>query len=228
MGKAVTRDQALELASRFTNGVDWGKLTAEQAQVLVDLKPPHLAQLYLRMLRRMVALVTPIQSSYKIKLGRSRKSTLLQRIKDFYLVSKSAEDLIRRKSFPMTTDEIEMDVVVLELADFTDSDQIELRKLLDPTWLASWSADSQDRINGHVIELLPADAAICLRDQYTPQTPGEQLFIACREPVPDADVREIFVVEHMNGREWLRTMSIHPNQYAYRGWQFVYHLKKIE
>lgn len=227
MIKAVTRAQALELASRFTGGVDWGKLTSEQAQVLIDLKPPHLAQLYLRMLRRMAALVTPIRSWRRIELGRNAKSTLLRRMKDFYLVSKSAQDRIRAKTFPMTKGVMTIDLVVLRLEDFTDSHQLEWAKLLDPTWLAVWSANSQNRLNGYEIELLPADAAISLRDQYSPQIPGEQLLIAC-EPIPEAVEREIFVVEHMNGREWLRTMSIHPDHCAYQNCQLVYCLKKIE
>lgn len=160
-------------------------------------------------------------------IGGVAKKALLQRVKAGFQVSGYAESLVNNRDFTTLDVEEEIDTIVLTPADFGYQRQPTTTELLDPTRLREWSEQNAERLDGHVVELLPAEAGLHIRDQYKDQPKGEVLWIAM-ERITGSDGRpRVFGVGRSDdGEQWLHAGWADPDGRWYLSSRIVFRLRK--
>ncbi|HUQ29936.1 MAG TPA: hypothetical protein VM103_00220 [Candidatus Paceibacterota bacterium] len=162
-------------------------------------------------------------------IGGVDKKSLLQRVKSGFSVSDWAQDLMKQKAFTTLEKEEEIDTIILTPRDFGyERNHPTTVELLDPVRLAKWSQENAERLDGHVVELLPAEAGLHIRNQYKDQPLGEVLWIAM-ERITDSDGDPcVFIVERFDGGEqWLNTYWTRPDAEWNLGNRIVFRLRKV-
>lgn len=176
-----------------------------------------------------VLVVEPKFASWRTFLiGGVAKKALLQRVKAGFSVSDWAEDLMKRPAFTTQDAEEAIETIILTPADFGYERTPTTTELLDPTRLAEWSAQNTERLNGHVVELLPAEAGPHIRDQYKDQPNGEVLWIAM-ERITDSDgyPRVFTVLRYDGGEQWLYAGWASPGDRWSLDGRVVFRLRKV-
>ena len=161
-------------------------------------------------------------------IGGVAKKPLLQRVKAGFSVSDYAEDLMKRPQFKTQDAEESIDTIVLTPADFGYERMPTTTELLDPARLAEWSAQNAERLDGHIVELLPVEAGPHIRDQYKDQPNGEVLWMAM-ERITDSDgYPGVFAVERdSDGKQWLSTRWTDPGGQWGLDYRIVFRLRKV-
>lgn len=168
------------------------------------------------------------QSWRTFKIGGVAKSQLLKRMKADFTVSDYAENLMKRREFTTLSAEESIDTIILTPKDFGYERYLTTTELLDPTRLREWSEQNAERLDGHVVELLPAEAGPHIRDQYKDQPIAEVLWIPM-ERITDSDgVPRVFSVWQSGGGEQrLRTGWAGPDRPWNPDYRFVFRFRKV-
>jgi hypothetical protein len=144
-----------------------------------------------------------------------------------FSVSDWAEDLMKQKAFTTESTEKVIDTIILTPSDFGYERNPTTVELLDPIRLAQWSHENVERLNGHVIGPLAAEAGPHIRDQYKDQPLGEVLFMAMECIIASGGSTDIFTVErHGSGEQWLDANWASPDGKWDLGSRFVFRLRK--
>jgi hypothetical protein len=161
-------------------------------------------------------------------IGGVDKKALLKRVEAGFSVGNWAKDLMKRPTFTTQDAEEEIETIVLTPADFGYTRNPTTTELLDPTRLAEWSAQNAERLDGHVVELLPAEAGPHIRDQYKDQPKDEVLWIAM-ERITDSDGDpNVFRVERRDdGERWLYARWTGPDDQWNLDGRVVFRLRKV-
>lgn len=139
--------------------------------------------------------------------GMTRKEALLVRVREVSLVDGRAEHLMKDcEAFTTQDREEEIETIILAPADFSYECMPTITELLDPARLNKWSQQNARRLpEGHVVELLPAEAGPQIRDQYEDQPENEILRIAMERIIAQNGFSYIFVVKR--GEDGVRVLS---------------------
>ncbi len=241
MDKAVTRGQALEVIGRLTTDTKWEYLDGAQLQrEVINLSRVEFARRFLSWLQNGAPVVGTQQTSLAgdsqpaltkwrtFLIGGVAKKALLQRVKAGFEVGSYAEDIMKKSAFTTLDKEEAIDTIVLTPADFGYTWMPTTTELFDPTRLREWSMQNAERLDGHVIELLPAEAGPHIRDQYRDQPNGEVLWIAM-ERIGGSDGRPsvFYVGRDDHGEQWLRTDWARPDGQWLLGDRIVFRLRKV-
>ena len=161
-------------------------------------------------------------------IGGVAKKALLKRVEAGFTVSDYVKSLVNNRAFTTLDKEEEIDTIILTPADFGYERMPTTTELLDPTRLAEWSAQNAERLDGYVVELLPAEAGPHIRDQYKDQPNGEVLWIAV-ERIADSDGSPcvFFVERDSDGEQWLRARWAVPGSRWFLGHRIVFRLRKV-
>ncbi|MEO6536389.1 MAG: hypothetical protein ABIT47_01745 [Candidatus Paceibacterota bacterium] len=161
-------------------------------------------------------------------IGGVAKKELLKRVEAGFTVSGYAKSLVNNRAFTTLDKEKPIDTIVLTPADFGYTHNPTTTELLDPTRLREWSEQNAERLNGHVVELLPAEAGPHIRDQYKDQSNREVLWIAM-ERITDSDGRpDVFTVRRISdGGRWLDTGWTDPDGQWDLDDRIVFRLRKV-
>jgi hypothetical protein len=160
-------------------------------------------------------------------IGGVSKKALLKRVEAGFTVSDYAKSLVNNRAFTTLDKEEAIDTIVLTPADFGYTRNPTATELLDPTRL-EWSEQNAERLNGHVVELLPAEAGPHIRDQYKDQPNGEVLWIAMERISDSHGYPYVFAVERdSDGRQWLNAFWTYPGHQWHLGYRIVFRLRKV-
>ncbi len=173
--------------------------------------------------------VTPAFAKWRTFLiGGVAKKALIKRVEAGFTVSDYAKSLVNNHAFTTLDKEEEIDTIILTPADFGYERMPTTTELLDPTRLAEWSAQNAERLDGHVVELLPAEAGPHIRDQYKDQPNGEVLWIAMERITASGGRPSVFRVGRGSGGErWLIADWTHPGNQWSLGNRIVFRLRKV-
>lgn len=173
--------------------------------------------------------VTPAFAKWRTFLiGGGTKKALLKRVEAGSTVSDYAKLLVNNRAFTTLDKEERIDTIILTPADFGYEHSPTTTELLDPTRLAEWSAQNAERLDGHVVELLPAEAGPHIRDQYMDQPNGEVLWIAMKAITDSDGYPGVFGVGRRDdGEQWLGTGWADPVIQWGLGYRIVFRLRKV-
>jgi len=161
-------------------------------------------------------------------IGGVDKKVFLKRIEAGFMVSDYAKSLVNNCAFTTLDKEEEIDTIILTPADFGYERMPTTTELLDPIRLAEWCAQNAERLDGHVVELLPAEAGPHIRDQYKDQPNGEVLWIAMeRITVSDGSPSVFNVRRDSGGKQWLRSRWTGPGFQWFLDYRIVFRLRKV-
>lgn len=141
-----------------------------------------------------------------------------------------AEHMMKdRGAFTTQVAEEEIETIILTPANFSYEHPPTTTELLDSARLDEWSQQNKHRLpEGHVVELLPAEAGPHIRDQYCDQPKGETLRIAMERIVTLNRFSNIFTVQRGNdGVRWFGASWAGPACQWGLGVRFVYRLRKV-
>lgn len=161
-------------------------------------------------------------------IGGVAKKALLKRVEAGFTVSDYARSLVNNRAFTTLGAEESIDTIVLTPKDFGYERMPTTTELLDPTRLAEWSAQNAERLDGHVVELLPAEAGPHIRDQYKDQPNGEVLWIAMERITDSYGGPSVFTVGRRDGGgQWLDARWARPGSQWRLGRRIVFRLRKV-
>lgn len=161
-------------------------------------------------------------------IGGVAKKALLKRVEAGFTVSDYAKSLVNNRDFTTLDKEEEVDTIILTPADFGYERMPTTIELLDPTRLAEWSAQNAERLDGHVLELLPAEVGPHIRDQYKVQPNGEVLWIAMeRITISDGYPGVFSVKRRSDGKQGLYARWMVPNSQWSLDYRIVFRLRKV-
>lgn len=176
----------------------------------------------------MLATIAKLTKWRSFMIGGSKKTLLLQRLQATFSVGDWARDLMGRDAFTTLSEKELIDTIILTPADFGYEEMPTTADLLDPTRLAEWSKQNAERLDGHVVELLPAEAGPHIREQYLDQPNGEILWIAMERIVDsDGGPRVFRVGRDGGGGLWLSTFWTDPDDQWGLGGRVVFRLRKV-
>ncbi len=161
-------------------------------------------------------------------IGGVAKKALLKRVEAGFTVSDYARSLVNNRAFTTLDKEEEINTIILTPADFGYERMPTTTELLDPTRLAEWSAQNAERLDDHVVELLPAEAGPHIRDQYKDQPNDELLWIAMERITDSVGSPCVFVIERDSGGEqWLGAGWAVPGRQWGLDDRIVFRLRKV-
>ncbi|MDB5264830.1 MAG: hypothetical protein JWN64_401 [Parcubacteria group bacterium] len=240
MGKAVTRGQALELVGQFGRDINWDALTSGNVQAIIDLSPEERTARFTTWLQNGACLIVKSDETHACTdlpkfakwrtflIGGVAKEVLLKRVEAGFVVSDYAKSLVNNPALTTLDKEEAIDTIILTPADFGYERMPTTTELLNPTRLAEWSAQNAERLDGHVVELLPAEAGPHIRDQYKDQPSDEVLWIAMeRITDSDGDPGVFYVGRDSDGEQWLDADWTDPDDQWGLGRRLVFRLRKV-
>jgi hypothetical protein len=162
-------------------------------------------------------------------IGGVAKKALLARVKSGYEVGTWAEDMTKQNAFTTLDAEEEIETIILAVSDFGYERQPTTAELFDPTRLAEWSKQNAHRLpEGYVVDLLPAEAGLHIRDQYKDQPKGEVLWIAMERITDSGGGPGVVNVGRDGGGErWLGSGDAGAEGQWPLGDRFVFRLRKV-
>ena len=110
------------------------------------------------------------------RIGGTSAKKLYAWLKQRCTVGRWVENMMKCSHFAPHDEDIE--TIILTPTDFGYKDEPSGCELLSPARLTEWSRLNAERLDGYVVELLPAEAGPHIRDQYQGQPLGDCLWIA--------------------------------------------------
>jgi len=165
----------------------------------------------------------------KFLIGGVDKKALLKRVEAGFSVGDWAKELMKRPAFTTQDVEEEIETIILTPVDFGYERMPTTTELLDPNRLLEWSKQNAARLpEGYVVELLPAEAGLHIRDQYEDQPKGEVLWIAMERITDSGGNPNVFSVRRYDGGgQWLATYWTGPGYRWNLDDRIVFRLRKV-